>query len=58
MVFREGYRIVGQAGSGDATCARSLFVKQVNRSEWNIQRIAVQNLGRIPASDLGSPLFR
>lgn len=58
MVFGEGRRTVGQSGSGDATRTRSLFVKQVNSSEWNIQRIAVQNLGRIPASELGSPLFR
>jgi len=42
----------------DATCARSLFVKQVNRRAWNIQRIDRADLGRIPASYLGIPLFR
>src|SRR5918999_1378847 len=57
MMLRKDLQIIVRLGRGDASRARSLFVQQVQHGEWNIQRIAAQNLGRIPASDLGRPLF-
>jgi hypothetical protein len=56
MALGEDRRII-QSRPGDAARAHSLFVEEVDCRKWNIQRIGAQNLGRIPASDLGTPLF-
>src|ERR1700719_360326 len=58
MMLRERGRAVWRSGSGDATRARCLLVEQVDRREWNIQRITAQDLGRVTASEFGAPLLR
>ena len=57
MIFRESGRAVGQSGSGDATRTCCLFFEQVDRGEWDIERIAAQDIGRVTARHLGAPLF-
>src|SRR6267142_986468 len=57
MALGEDRRTIIQSRPGDAARAHSVFVEQVDYRKWNIQRIGAQNLGRIPASDLGTPLF-
>jgi len=55
--FREGYRIVGQDGSGERR-ARVPSSSAGNRSEWNITDCRAEPRPNSRASDLGSPLFR
>src|SRR3981081_2019984 len=57
MALGEDRRTIIQSRPGDAARAHSLSVEQVDCRKWNIQRIGAQNLGRILASDLGTPLF-
>ncbi|GJE03758.1 hypothetical protein GMJLKIPL_5715 [Methylobacterium isbiliense] len=47
--------IPGQSCAGDPLRCHTLVVQQIERSERDIQRIAVQNLSRIAASGLGGP---
>jgi hypothetical protein len=57
MALGEARRTIIQSRPGDAARAHPFFVEQVDCRKWNIERIGAQNLGRIPASDLGTPLF-
>ncbi|MFY9294069.1 MAG: hypothetical protein WAP03_25765 [Methylorubrum rhodinum] len=43
--------------AGDPACSNSLFVREIEGRERDIEGIAVQNLGRLAASDLDGPML-